>query len=706
MGSLKLSKNQSALARLPFEGQIFLEGPAGCGKTTAALERLKGLVLSGVPAETILILAPQRTLALPYREAFSKPDLPPGGQPAILTLGGLAQRMIALFWPVIARPAGFAHPHRPPGFLTLETAQYYLAGLVQPLLDQGNFDSIVIDRSRLLSQILDNLNKAAVVGFPITDIAARLKAAWIGEPAQLKVYDEAQDCGLRFRRYCLENNLLDFSLQIEVFLQHLWPSLLCQSHLTQSYRHLIYDNIEEDVPVAHDLVAQWLPKFETALLIYDSEGGFRKFLAAYPQSGYQLRELCQTQIQFTKTWVTPPALSAFQAVLSDCIARRKPSAPAVEFHSAIQITYHRFFPQLADWICGQVGQLIQKQHVPPAEIAILSPFLSDSLRFTIMNRLEHSGVAAQSHRPSRRLREEPATQCLLALAKLAHPAWELRLSHFEARSALMQAIEGLDLVRADLLSKIVYRQHRSEERLGSFDNLLPEMQERITYTAGERYESLRSWLIAYQNSEPAALDVFLSRLFGEVLSQPNFGFHNHYDAAAVSARLVESVRKFRRSTEARWQGDLISIGKEYIQMVEEGVVAAQYIEAWQEPPENAVLLAPAYTFLTANRPVQYQFWLDVGNLSWWERLYQPLTQPYVLSRHWPENAVWSDLEETRANQETLHRLTNGLIRRCTRQIQLCVIGVNERGDEQRGPLLQAVQTLYRRFPPVEERSDV
>ena len=34
----------------------------------------------------------------------------------------------------------------------------------------------------------------------------------------------------------------------------------------------------------------------------------------------------------------------------------------------------------------------------------------------------------------------------------------------------------------------------------------------------------------------------------------------------------------------------------------------------------------------SNRPVDYQFWLDVGGRGWFERLYQPLTHPYVLSR--------------------------------------------------------------------------
>jgi hypothetical protein len=132
-------------------------------------------------------------------------------------------------------------------------------------------------------------------------------------------------------------------------------------------------------------------------------------------------------------------------------------------------------------------------------------------------------------------------------------------------------------------------------------------------------------------------------------------------------------------------------------MVGEGVVAAQYIQSWSAIDQDAVLLAPAYTFLMMNRPVDDQFWIDVGSTGWYERLYQPLTHPYVLSRRWQPNTLWTDADENAANQETLARLTGGLAMRCRHGIFLCVNGVNEQGDEQRGPLLYALQAILRQL---------
>ncbi len=138
-----------------------------------------------------------------------------------------------------------------------------------------------------------------------------------------------------------------------------------------------------------------------------------------------------------------------------------------------------------------------------------------------------------------------------------------------------------------------------------------------------------------------------------------------------------------------------SIGRDYIRMVAEGIVAATYVPSPYAETPNAVLLAPAYTFLLSNESVAYQFWLNAGSPAWWERLYQPLTHPYVLSRHWPIDKKWTDEDEQLARRETLLRLLRGLVRRCRSKIYLAMSTLNEQGFEERGPLLSIVQQVLR-----------
>jgi len=687
-----LTHFQRAILDQPTHAKIFLSGPAGCGKTTVGVERLRALLSADLPADSILILTPQRALQAPYEALLHDPSVGPGEQFTLATVGGLARRMVELFWPLVGEAAGFADPARPPVFLTLETAQYYMARIVRPRLEQGLFASVTIDRNRLYSQILDNLNKSAAVGFSFTEIGERLSEAWEGDPAQRRIYADAQECASRFRDYCLQHNLLDFSLQLDIFWKILWRVEACRTFLTRTFRHLIYDNVEEDTPVSHDLLIDWLPEFATALLIYDENGGYRRFLGADPASGLRLRESCDTSTALTESFITTPEIQDLQtAFTSQLKARADPqgstgSLHALRFPPAGLST--RFYPQMLDWVADEIQQLTMVQKIPASEIVVLAPYLSDALRFSLRNRLEARQVPVRSHRPSRSLRDEPASTCLLTLAELAHPAWGLRPTKFDLAYAFQSAIDEMDLVRAQLLAEIVYRVR--DYSLSSFEQIKPEVQERLTFIFGERYERLRAWIETYrQQGAPDPLDHFLRRLFGEILSQKGFGFHRNFDAARVSASLIESVQKFRQAMEGSAEPSM-DTGREYLAMLQEGVIAAQYLEGWTGDTGEAVLLAPAYTFLMMNRPVAIQFWLDVGSTGWWERLFQPLTQPYVLSRSWVKGALWTDLDDLAANEQTLTRLVTGLLRRCRQGVYLGISDLGEQGFEQRGPLLKAI----------------
>ena len=136
------------------------------------------------------------------------------------------------------------------------------------------------------------------------------------------------------------------------------------------------------------------------------------------------------------------------------------------------------------------------------------------------------------------------------------------------------------------------------------------------------------------------------------------------------------------------------LGKEYLIMVSEGVISAQYLANWQETPEEAVLIAPAYTFLMQNQAVDYQFWLDVSSPGWYERLEQPLTHPYVLSRDWEKGRSWTAEDEYQLSQVNLLRLMQGLIARCRKGIFLGLSRFNENGSDEYGMMLKRIQILF------------
>jgi hypothetical protein len=709
MTSIPLAPYQKHLIERPVETRLFLEGPAGSGKTTAGVARMIALLRAGVPASEMLLLAPQRTLGAPYQEALRAYAFA-GSQADVLTVGGLARRMVDLFWPLAAKEAGFARPDRPPAFLTLESALYYMAYLVRPLLQRGLFDSVAIDRNRIFSQIIDNLNKAAIVGFPFTEIGERLKAGAPIDTAQTHIYEDAQGCATLFREYCLQNNLLDFSLQMEIFRERLWPHPVCREYLTSNYRHIIFENVEEDTPAAHDIIGEWLKldRLESALLVYDCDAGYRRFLGASPTTGYDLHRLCDEQHVFAESLVSPAVLHSLCGQIGQALERpnlgEAMTLQVEQVDAVLQFPKERprFYPQMLDWVVDSIRELVDSG-APPGEIVVLAPLLPDSLRFSLMDRLQTLGIPVRSHRPSRSLREEPAAQALLTLAKVGHPHWGMRISRFELAYALIQTVQDLDFVRAQLLVEAVQRGTGGSLGLLPFERIRAAAQQRITYYVGNRYEAMRRWLEAYTADPVEEIDYFFSRLFGEVLSQPGFAFHRNWEAGRVCANLIESAQKFRWAVEGRAplpadpEREEEPLGKEYINMIQDGILAAQYIQSWEIPAENAVLVAPAYTFLLANRPVAHQFWLDIGSSAWAERLSQPLTHPYILSRAWQPGRVWTDADEIERGRESLYSLVLGLARRCRGRIYMGLCDLNEGGYESRGLLLRALEISQYRW---------
>ena len=701
--------SDAILPAIQSTAKLYLSGPFGAGKTELAIQRIRWLLSrERTRGDDSLVLVPQQSIGRPFQRALRGAGAPPGPPVRITTTAGLARSAVELYWPLLATSAGFGDPRKEPTFLNLETAQYHMTNLVDEALARGEFDGIRVDRNRIILQVLDNLNKAAMHGFSIDEAYARLELAVpLGETrtGQINALRAARRITHAFRILCMEQTLIDFSLQIDLFTRQILTNEWSRTHLFRSHRHLIVENTEEQNAVSHDLVRMWLPQLESALSVVDEDGGYRLLMGADPVGAQALADACEARLHVNLPPETPTEILATEARIDRAIrgpARAEMAEPAPDVPHVFQVPDHifRYYPQMIRWVVEQVRRLVQDTDVPLGQIAIVAPFLSDALRFSLQTGLSDLGIPSTTHRPSRPLQDEPASRCLLTLAALAHPDWGIRPPQPDVVQALLLSIDRLDPVRASLLTHIVYPMRRSTIELTRFGALESGMQSRITFAAGEAYDRLRDWIYAYRtSSELLPLDQFFARLFGEVLSQPGFGFHDDFDAARIANQLVQSSRNFRWALEGASGGNgtldpalAIRLGRSYFGLITSGAVGALFIPGWQEP-QDAVFISPAYTFLMRNRVVDYQFWLDVGSTGWWERLYQPLTHPYVLSRQWPPDQVWSDMDEYQTRQELMRRVLLGLLRRTRRAVYLGISEYGEQGFEQRGALLNLINQM-------------
>ena len=656
------------------------------------------------------MLVPQKRLALPYFAEIRSARRRAGAEVTIATLGSLSHQIVSLFWPLIAEQLSQDDPFRHPKFLSSELIQYLMFKLLDPEIERNDyFNSVTISRARLFSQLADNLNKSALVGFPHTSIAERLKTALPGDAERQRIFEDAQVCANLFREYCEKHRLLDFSLQIVLFANFLWKHEIPRAYLTQRYKYVIADNTEENAAVINEALRDWLPECQSAMVMFDEEASYRRFLGADESSAESLAEVCTVQHRLETTRVMSPAVQTLLAELREIMTDEPVPKPKGDLRAAFDFTpasHSRFHTQMVDWVADSVARLIQEEGVQPNQIVVLAPLLGDSLRFSLVSRLEEKGIPSYTLRPSRPLHAEPAVRALITLAKLAHPDWQIAPEHqvkkFDVIQMLLSVIAEMDLARATLLSEVRF----VGGKLMPFNEITknPEMRQRISEVFGERFDKLVAWLEAYKSSQsdaPKPVDLFFSKLFGEVLSQKGYGFHppakrakkESFDEARIISNLIDSSRAFRQ-TLSQIEPEADS-GQEYARMVDAGILADQYEpREWKKSP-NAVLIAPAYTFLLSNQPADYQFWLNIDSPAWTRRLQQPLTQPYVLSRQWPAGQIWTEIHEQKTSRETLLRVVTGLLKRCRKKVFIGYSKFDERGNEREGELRMYFDLLLR-----------
>lgn len=670
----------------PAAGSVWIDLPQGPAAAAALVRaRLAALLEQGVNGDEILVLVPQRPRRSP------EPPAGPGRaavSPQIHTFYGLAARMVRLFWPRVAGEAGFRAPLDPPVLLTYETAQYVMKQIVDPVVEQGAFDGLSLRPQRLLSQLLDNLNKAGVNGYDIAEVGPRLRASWTarGEGRE-SWFDQAQDCIEAYRAHCLENNLLDVSLALQIFHRSLLPRKEFQEHLGDRFRHLLVEAVEETVPLAQDFVRGRLAAADSAWLVARRDGGFRVFLGVDPEGARSLRQDCGRRLRVPDEPVRPTvalgrALSARFETPAEDAAFEGEILPGV-----LRLISARHRGRMVGEVAAEVVRLVAAGEAEPGEIAVVAPHADGVLRFLVAEALREAEIPCAVVRRFESLREEPETRLALALAALAYPGWR-RPPHAADVSEALQAALALDAVRAQLLTRAGYDAGSGTLRdLGEGDERL---RERLPDGALEAFDTLRRWLAARRQGEPQPLDLFLRQLFGEVLSRPDLDPAR----AAMYSRLISSAAWFRRSAPSLGAGpDPGGTAEGYARMVEEGVVAAAHPP--EAPAAGAVLVvAPVYTYLLEERFDRFQFWLDAGSISWWEPPHQPLTNPHVLSRGWPREARWTEAVDFETRNRTLGRLVRGLCSRAGEAVYLCWSETEGGGPpEEDSPLLRAAAEL-------------
>jgi hypothetical protein len=681
----------------------FLLGPAGTGKSTALRQRLLRLLSAGEPAYTILVLVAEPEQQQPFLDAIHQSGLGPYADLKITTYNRMAQEMVALFWPLVARPAGFARPYQPPTFLSYDLAQLLMWHVITPMLNEGAFADLRLRPQQIVSQLLDTLNRAALNGLSLETAIERQVATWAGEPDRIRHLHDAARGARTFRRSCLDNSLLDLSLVVEVFDTQLVRHPEFQRYFSERYRHLIVDNVEEQTPAGQNFVRNLMNATQTTAVAYDAGGGYKRFLAADPLGANQFRRLSHDTFKFDRAFVGnrrlgnqglhTPALEHLSNLVENYLTHtQKPTIAAQE--AIIRIVNGRYRREMIAGLTAVLQELVEGEGVAPNEIAIIAPYLDGALRYTLTQALGQANLPYFLLRRRSSPRDEPRVRAWLTWLALAHPDWQVRPSAYDVAEALTLSIDGLDPARAEILTRHLYQPEGP--RLLSTGELPARAGARVGMDMVDLVEELRLWLEAHNGHAPGNLqlpDAFLHDLFTNLLSQHRFQPQPDLAGAAVCDWLVQAAGRLRRSAAAIGFRSPAEIGAAFIEGINQGLVTANPPELGDPPDPTGIMISTMYGYLLAGKPVQVQVWLETAATGWWDIPNQPLSNAFVLAQSYDSSKPWTMDEDFSIRNQLLSRIIRGLTHRCADGIILASSDLDRRGLRQEGPLWRALQPV-------------
>jgi hypothetical protein len=666
----------------------FWVGPAGSGKTAAMQQRLLHLLASGEPAYTILLLVAEPEQQRPFLDFLHQSNLGAYADLSITTYNRMAQEMVQLFWPLVARDAGFARPFQPPSILSYDLAQLLMWKIIAPMLADGAFADLRLRPQQIVSQLLDTLNRAALNGLSLEDAIARQIDTWSGEPSRLRHLHEAAAAARGFRRTCLQNSLLDLSLVVQVFDRQLVHREDFHKYFRERYRHLLVDNIEEQTPAGQNFVHGLMGETVTTAVSYDAGGGYKRFLAADPLGARQFQLASQTVYKFEQRFTTKTSLTHLANLVENHLMHTS-QATDMAGDGIMAKVNGRYRREMVANLMPVLQRLIDDEGVPPYDIAIIAPYLDGALRYMLNQAMKEAGLPFFLLRRRSSPRDEPRVRAWLTWLILAHPDWQVMPSRFDVAEALTLTIHGIDPARAELLTEWLYRSETAE--LLPADHLPDRILRRVGGELAGLVDELRVWLGEANGRYP--LDTFLHKLFTELLSQRRFQPEPDLAGAAVCDWLVQSAGRLRRSAQVIGLNTAAEMGAAFINGIYNGLVTANPPELGDPPDPNGIMISTIYGYLLAGSPVRVQVWLETAATGWWDIPNQPLSNAFVLAQSYDPDKPWTVEDDFAIRNELLSRIVRGLAARCADGIIVANSDLDRRGLRQDGLLWRALQPV-------------
>ncbi len=656
--------------------KTLLTGPARTGKSAFLRTRLGHLLTGGAPGNQITVVTINRAVARRIRSHVDSFALPAGATPRIDTYFGIAGATVARHWSQVRDLITSSRRRLYPVPLANELAQFHLRLIVESMVrERGYFRGLRIRPERIVAQLLETAHSAALNGRSLPKSIERLKTTWNGQSIRLEHFEQAEATLEQRRHLCAESGLIDVSLLVEYFRYILKTDTTVLAGLREGARYLLADNLEEHPHVAQEFLADLSDHADETLFVSDEQAGFRQFLGAHPAGVEQI--IPHVDQRITRT--TAPTVD--RAIAGALLGRTVPVPSTVASNKMFDARLCRATLEMIEFVVERANTILNGPAGREQRMCVVAPYVDGLSALLLEHGLEKHDIRLHVRQPSAVLIDRPCVRAFRSVAATLHPRWASPARYDDLRLALMLFLNLDPVTSSLLLAKSGFESNGCLDRITD-----SRVAEEVGEESMAQYNSFLTWARTYRTGDELPVDLFVRKLFGEVIARAWGPNDTPSDVVGDFNLLQNAARRFVELGPDLFSGGSPAVGAGFLEMLSMRVTPARVDEDPTIAP-GAVYFMPVHTFLTGDLTCDYQIWLDAGSQTWWNPPSRPLTNSHVLLPDWPLNRVWDTRAKGSAQTAALARVVQGLAARAREGVT--IVGCEEGGNVV-GPMWKAV----------------
>ena len=490
------------------EKSIIVSGKSGSGKTTLAIEKYKHMIEEEkINSENILVLVMNRHQAMTWKKELC---LKTAGEFKIYTYQNFVSRELSKFWPIIeSKCSRIEKKSLKPEFISTDLANYMMELLVNYYRRKGYLVDITSHSSRVASDLVSNINKAAMSLVDFKEIGTRLyNSLQIKESISRENYEHIDYIIDYYINSFLKHGVLDYGIGI-----YLYNNYLINNHTyagkLNDIKYILVDDFNEISPAQLSLVNKLMCTVEKGYMFYNQDGGFCTYYGADKQYLMSNIEFSYQQLEVEESFMCGNYFMELSKEISidnlGSISAQNRQIP-VYFDISSQLR-----SEMLEKVSNKIKELV-RMGKRPEDVVIISPSNDVALNSEIEYRLKDFGIGVINTSKKSRLIDNPYIHSLIVIACLCNKYTGINLTRDDYKR-FFSTVLNIDMVKASIVSKSIIN-------CGELQQLPSEVTERIGVNVEGRYNNLKECIQKYKHyiaEKSMSLGELFRRSFLELL---------------------------------------------------------------------------------------------------------------------------------------------------------------------------------------------